>query len=182
MNYKSVLLGAGLIVITTGVAAAILNLEHRPHPVQQEAKSTDEKVLTVVQEYLRLSQEGKFEAISELTIPAPKEAMKITTKSEASAKDKRPPPGAVVITQLGNRNNLSGVRDDFPRWVFDTKSRAVKFDKITVEDSFAKVSVNLGNDEKSSLLPWVFLLSKEKDSNWKIYDIKTPAYAVDYKP
>ena len=58
----------------------------------------------------------------------------------------------------------------------------MRVDKVAAQDGFAKVSVNIGNDEKFAALPWVFMLARKTDGTWKIYDIKTPAYAADYKP
>jgi hypothetical protein len=171
-----------LAVMVGGVSLATTTAFPETFALTQENALTGESaaVLTAVQNYLSLSEAGKLDNISSLTMPMPKGALKKV--EDPPEPPKEVPAGTGVITRLGtDKLTLTWIQREFPKSVFENQKRIFILGKIIVEDNFAKVPVNLGNDEKYSLLPWVFQLSKE-DGQWKIYDINTPAYAVDYKP
>jgi len=151
---------------------------------EQSRESDKEVVLAIVQDYLALSRAGQFEGINKLTIATPTSALKRQPSPSVEKTDPVEPGVAVVTgTALQKDNHLNWVRKDFPKIVAKDKKEFVRVDSIVVKDGFAKVAVNLSNQQKLSLLPWVFMLAMtEPNGRWKIFAIETPAYAVDYKP
>jgi len=154
--------------------------------LSQEARFKDE-ALAVVRKYVALAAASKFEELSEITETIPKSARKGIEGSNPKAPEtRRLPPATLTVAPseesvLGSE--LAYIRRDFPKSISENNSRIVKVGDLVVNGSWAKVSVNLGNDEKYALLPWVFMLAKqEQNGQWKVYTIQSPAYAVDYNP
>jgi hypothetical protein len=185
-NLKYLVVGSLLLALAMIATASSISLSREQQSSEhQKLKEEEQAALEIVQKYFSLSSEGNFEGVSQFTIPVPKSAQKEQPSPSPEEKKEDVPPGTAVVTRAGSgyKLQLSWVREEFPRSVYEQKDRIVKLDGIVVSDQFAKVSVNLGNDQVHSLLPWVFMLARSEDGkSWKIYDIKTPAYAVDYKP
>jgi hypothetical protein len=175
----------GVTLLGTGVAnRKTSSQERRSEKVESREQETDE-VLAVVRKYISLSRDGKFEEIALITAAIPKDARRKTiADGAASTRKSELPPGTITVAGASPLlNHLGWIRKDFPKSVFDDKNSIVKVGELVVKDGLAKVSVNLGNDQVYSTLPWVFMMTREQqDGPWRIYNIATPAYAADYYP
>jgi hypothetical protein len=169
-----------LALLIAGLSPIGSSARHRSDEEQKSPGENDAPA--VVQNYYELAVKTDSKEIGHITTPMPKGALK--KPAEPAAPEPEPPPGIAIVTATGLTKNgsLDWIRARFPKSIAENKQRIVQVYKTTVEGSFAKVWVVVGNDEKVKALPWVFLLTKEGDGKWKIYDIQTPAYAVDYLP
>ena len=159
----------------------------RTSQVSQQVKDQKEETLVVVRNYVALSAAGKFEDLSDITINIPQSARKrADVPKRTKEKDLKLPPGTTTVigSEEGSATGrLEWVRKSFPQSIFESQKRIAMVAQVLVKDNLAKVSVNLGDDQRYSSLPWVFMLEKaEPGGQWKIYDIQTPAYAADYHP
>ena len=148
-------------------------------------KQEGDAALSVVQRYYALASDGKADDLSQITTTIPKAALKPQPTPPSPEKKKELPPGTLTVAAPEGsslRISLNWVRIDFPKSILENNRRIEKVGEIVVRENFAKVSVHPGNGQTYSLLPWVFMLVKEEGGQWKIYDIKSPAYAVDYYP
>jgi hypothetical protein len=174
----------GVMLLGTGVANRKFSQERRSEKLASSEQEND-AVVAVVRRYISLSRDGKFEEIALITTAIPKDARRKTASdSAAGARKSELPPGTITVAGASPLlNHLDWIRKDFPKAVFDDKNSIVKLGDFEVKEGLAKVSVNLGTDQTYSLLPWVFMMTREQeDGPWRIYDINTPAYAADYYP
>ncbi|HEV7395328.1 MAG TPA: hypothetical protein VGN86_02355 [Pyrinomonadaceae bacterium] len=149
---------------------------------QERRAPTENDALAVVQSYFELAGKPDLKEIVNITTPIPKGALK---KLEASATpEPEPPPGTAIVTATGltKDGSLDRIRARFPKSIAESKQQIVQVYRTTIEGSFAKIWIVVGTEKKVQALPWVFMLTKEPAGNWKIYDIQSPADAVDYLP
>jgi hypothetical protein len=177
-----------LVAVGGGLALASFSLGRGAHDLRQEDEEK-EAVLATVQSYVALSGAGRFDDVACITGRMPEVALR-TWPQEKTATDQENtdrPTGWTVMTSASKdgdqKTRLRWVREDYAGNLFQFPTRIVLVREVQVKDNLAKVAVHFGHDEKYQVLPWVFMLARDgKSGTWKIYDIRTPAYAEDYYP
>jgi hypothetical protein len=169
-----------LTVLAVGFGSGNYFSQSPAHPSQEQTAKEADAALAVVQNYVSLSSAGKFDELAELTTAAPKRFRK-ENKVDAS----KYPPGTVLVSprpDASKKYDLNELRRGFPQVIHDTGHRIMIVAGTSVKDDLAKVTVHLGNDAQYQALPRVFLLTRDAaGSNWKIFEVSTPAGAEDYK-
>ena len=151
----------------------------------QVAEKDDRKIVQgVVQEYALFSSAGDASAIEARTTLGHAPPNKRSNAPPASYEVEPLTPSASTVAPregVWEQAELKYVRDEFPKFIRANKQRIVRVNSVIVKDNLAKVSVNIGDDQKYMLLPWVFLLTRENvEAKWKIFKITSPAYADEY--
>lgn len=148
--------------------------------VQQPVLSEAERIRQVVEKYVEFSRAGKLKDLDDITTSIPKFALK---KPPGSPGEQRKDGITRVVPRTNNNpNDFDWIRKSLPDLFLNSQYRIVKSGELVIEKDLAKLPINIGNDEIIVALPWVFMLTQEADGSWKIYDIKSPAYAEDYRP
>lgn len=150
------------------------------YATQERSSGDSDSIREIIEKYVSLCRAGKLEELKNLTTAVPKSALKYppNDKMDQSAATTvavlpRPPTGEY---------EFKWIRKDLPESFFKTQHRIVKTGELVIEKPFAKIPIFFGDDEVIFYVPWVFMLTQDADGTWKIYDIKSPAYAEDYRP
>jgi hypothetical protein len=176
-------------IMTICIALLMLgstNLFSRARLLVQEptTKKEEQVVLAIVQRYMSLSSEGKFDDLTEITILKP-DRYRENSVVDAKELAKQYPPGTAVVTSMNRaegKEDLRQLRKVFPQVIRDGGHRIMIVAGTSVKGELAKVSVHLGNERQYQALPMVFVLNKEgPNGKWKIFDVTTPAYAEKYQ-
>ncbi|MCU1268638.1 MAG: hypothetical protein JWM21_4956 [Acidobacteria bacterium] len=175
----------GLALLGTVLANRKTSPQEQLSDGLQKSEHEAGEALAVVRKYISLSQEGKFEEIARITIAIPKGAQrKISSDGAASTNKGEISRGTITVAGPSPLlNRLDWIRQAFPKAILEDRDQIMKIGTVKLKDNLAKISINLGHDQRYSDLPWVFMMIKDGEgSSWKIYDINTPAYAADYNP
>lgn len=145
-------------------------------------KKVGQDPVSLINEYVKLSNSSNFNGIENLISLPPntfkqEPDIRTITSSQATAKEEN-----IRITASDETTpNLNWIGKEFPETINkDRLDVKLIFEKKIVENQ-AKILIVLGNKDYVNTLPWAFLLyRKDSESDWKIFDITTPAQAQSY--
>ena len=141
-----------------------------------EAKSSVEKKPSdMVREYAARAGAGKFDKLTELIAPdVGKNAEKSADESRSTATGSDGSTFKMVPDKTAEREayNVWLLRD-FPKSIKEQKLVVKEIKQESVEGDQARVHVLFGNDQKTDVLGWVFVMTRI-EGNWLIRDITTP--------
>jgi hypothetical protein len=141
------------------------------------------EILNVVHQYIDFSFNGDFNRITKITISRPRLDEKEQSTTYGKNNQVTPAGKRTIIKSNDNGDfKFKWINVEFPQNIFDQKLQFKSVYEMKIEGNQAKVLVIMGNSYKISLLPWAFLLSKESDGSWKIFDITTPSGAMNFPP
>jgi hypothetical protein len=185
MNIKTkLLLGSVLIIAIWEIAPRVLNLRRPSQTVQQAAKSDKDQAFAVVQNYVDAANRGDSKKLLALTSPIPKGA-RVNSLEPPATDEKRPSqPGVAVATSTDvvDQGSLHEIRSRFPETLANGREKISSIQKFNSKDGFAKVWVTFETEYLILNTPWIFMLARNPDGQWRIYDINSQYNAVQYLP
>jgi hypothetical protein len=138
--------------------------------------SMEKKPSDIVREYAAKAGAGQFDKLAALT--APKLGKKGAKPEEGSKPSTATGSNGATFTMVpdeaaAQEGYKTWILRDFPTSITEQKLVIKVIKHESVEGDHARVHVLFGNDQKTDVLGWVFVMTRI-EGNWLIKDITTP--------